>query len=123
MGVWRALRAACWYGERIPGPCLSSTRLAQAKPLPADSVRSITILGATGSVGASAVDLIKREPERYRVEAVTARRNATALAKIAREVGARFAVVADPSVYGELKDALAGSGIEAAAGEAALLED
>ena len=85
-------------------------------------MRSITILGATGSVGASTVDLIKREPKGYRVEAVTARRNAAALAKIAREVGARFAVVADPSVYGELKDALAGSGIEAAAGENALLE-
>jgi len=104
----------------VPGH--SATKLARAKPLPADSVRSITILGATGSVGASTVDLIKREPERFRVEAVTARRNATALAKIAREVGARFAVVADPAAYGELKNALAGSGIEAAAGEAALLE-
>ncbi len=45
-----------------------------------------------------------------------------ALAKIARDVGARFAVVADPAAYGDLKDALAGSGIEAAAGEAALIE-
>src|SRR5450755_3095424 len=104
----------------VPGH--SATKLARSKPVPADSVRSITILGATGSVGASTVDLIKREPERFRVEAVTARRSATALAKIAREVGARFAVVADPAAYGELKNALAGSGIEAAAGEAALLE-
>ena len=85
-------------------------------------MRSITILGATGSIGVSTVDLIKREPDRYRVEAVSARRNAAALAKIAREVGARFAVVADPAAYAELKDALAGSGIEAAAGEGALLE-
>ncbi|HEX5210316.1 MAG TPA: 1-deoxy-D-xylulose-5-phosphate reductoisomerase [Pseudolabrys sp.] len=96
--------------------------LARSKSQPAASVRSITILGATGSVGVSTVDLIKRAPERYRVEAVTARRNAAALAKIAREVGARLAVVADPEVYGELKDALAGSGIEAAAGEGGLLE-
>src|ERR1035437_5302124 len=100
----------------------SSTGLARSKPLMATAVRSITILGTTGSIGASTIDLIKREPTRYRVEAISARRNAAALAQIAREVGARFAVVADPSVYGELKDALAGSGIEAAAGEAALLE-
>ena len=85
-------------------------------------MRSITILGATGSVGESTVDLIKRNPERFRVEAVSARRNAVALAKTAREVGARLAVVADAGVYGELKAALAGSGIEAAAGEEALVE-
>jgi 1-deoxy-D-xylulose-5-phosphate reductoisomerase len=94
----------------------------RAKPLAATSQRSITILGATGSIGASTVDLIKREPKRYRVEAVSARRSAAALAKLAREIGARFAVVADPAAYGELKDALAGSGIEAAAGEGALIE-
>ena len=86
------------------------------------NVRSITILGATGSVGTSTIDLIKREPSRYRVEAVTARRNARALAKTALEVGARLAVVADPEFYDELKAALAGSGIEAAAGEGALIE-
>jgi 1-deoxy-D-xylulose-5-phosphate reductoisomerase len=96
--------------------------LARSKPLPAAATRSITILGATGSIGASTVDLIKRAPERYRVEAVSARRNAAALAQIARDVGARFAVVADPAAYGELKDALAGSGIETAAGEGALVE-
>jgi 1-deoxy-D-xylulose-5-phosphate reductoisomerase len=102
--------------------------LARAKPkvegqtLPADAVRSVTILGATGSVGLSTVDLIKREPHRYRVEAVSAHRNAIALAQIARDVGARIAVVADPDCYNELKDALAGSGIEAAAGDKALNE-
>ena len=85
-------------------------------------LRSVTILGATGSIGASTLDLIKREPKRFRVEAVTARRNAAALAKIARDAGAQFAVIADPDAYGELKDALAGSGIAAAAGEEALLE-
>ena len=54
--------------------------LARSKPLPALGLRRITILGATGSIGASTVDLIKREPERYRVVAVTARRNAAMLA-------------------------------------------
>jgi 1-deoxy-D-xylulose-5-phosphate reductoisomerase len=95
---------------------------ARANPQPAATVRRVTILGATGSVGASTIDLIKREPKRFRVEAISARRNATALAKIARDVGAQFAVVADPAAYNELKDALAGSGITAAAGENALIE-
>jgi 1-deoxy-D-xylulose-5-phosphate reductoisomerase len=85
-------------------------------------VRSITILGATGSIGTSTLDLIKREPERYRVESISARGNAAALGKIAREVGARHAVVADHAAYLELKEALSGSRIEAAAGEGALVE-
>ena len=85
-------------------------------------MRGITILGATGSIGASTLDLIKREPGRYRVESISARRNAAALGKIAREVGARHAVVADHAAYRELKDALSGSRIEAAAGEDALVE-
>ncbi len=89
---------------------------------PSTDVRSITILGATGSIGASTIDLIKRAPEGYRVELISARSNAAALAKIAREIGAKQAVVADPAAYRELKDALAGSGIEAAAGEDALVE-
>jgi len=92
------------------------------KPKPLTTARSVTILGATGSVGLSTVDLIRRSPEIYRVEAVSAGRNAKALAQIAREVGARIAVIADPSCYDELKDALSGSGIEAAAGEGALIE-
>jgi len=89
---------------------------------PSTDVRGITILGATGSIGASTLDLIKREPGRYRVESISARRNAAALGKIAREVGARHAVVADHAAYRELKDALSGSRIEAAAGEEALVE-
>jgi 1-deoxy-D-xylulose-5-phosphate reductoisomerase len=94
----------------------------RANPQPAAAARRITILGATGSVGASTIDLIKREPQRFRVEALSARHNAAALAKAARDVGAQFAVVADPAAYKELKDALAGSGITAAAGENALIE-
>jgi 1-deoxy-D-xylulose-5-phosphate reductoisomerase len=90
--------------------------------LPPTDHLTISILGATGSIGSSTIDLIKRNPARYRVEAMTARRNAAALAQIARDVGARFAVVADPAAYGELKDALGSSGIEPAAGEAALTE-
>src|SRR5215210_3024623 len=85
----------------------------------ASSVRSVTVLGATGSVGTSTVDLLKRGNGKYRVEAVTAHKNAAQLAQIARDLNARIAVVADPSAYGELKEALSGTGIQAASGEAA----
>ena len=64
----------------------------QLAPMP----RSVTLLGATGSIGSSTIDLLRREPEHYRVEAVTANRSAAALAKLARELGARFAAVGDP---------------------------
>ena len=101
---------------------MTTAGLARSKPDEAAALRRITILGATGSIGASTIDLIKREPARYRVVAISARRNAAALAKAAREVGAQLAVVADPSVYNDLKEALAGTGIEAGAGEEALLE-
>ncbi len=88
----------------------------QARP------RSLTVLGATGSIGASTLDLVRRAPERFRVEALTANGSAAQLAEAARAVGARLAVVADPKAYGDLKDALAGSGIEAAAGPQAVVE-
>jgi 1-deoxy-D-xylulose-5-phosphate reductoisomerase len=83
---------------------------------------SVTILGATGSIGGSTVDLISRDRARYRVEAITAGTNVAALAKLARELGARFAAIADAGAYRALKDALAGSGIATGAGESALLE-
>src|SRR3974390_1369710 len=77
------------------------------------AVRSITILGATGSIGASTIDLIKRNRGGFRVEALTAARNAGALARLARDLNATFAAVADPASYDELKAALAGAGIAA----------
>jgi 1-deoxy-D-xylulose-5-phosphate reductoisomerase len=82
----------------------------------------VTLLGATGSIGASTIDLLRQEAPRYQVEAVTADRNAAALARLARELGARIAVVADPAAYGELKAELFGSNIEAAAGPEAVVE-
>ena len=84
--------------------------------------RTVTLLGATGSIGSSTIDLLRQEAARYQVEAVTADRNAAALARIARELGARLAVVADPAAYGELKAELSGSNIEAAAGPEAVVE-
>ena len=83
-------------------------------------MRAISVLGSTGSVGQSTLDLIARAPGDWRVEALTANNDALGLAAQARAVGARIAVVADEAVYPALRDALMGSGIEAAAGIDAL---
>ncbi len=85
-------------------------------------MRRISILGATGSVGASTLDLIRRNRADWRVVALTANCNVTELAALAREFGAEIAVVADESCLPDLRDALAGSGVEAAGGAAALRE-
>jgi 1-deoxy-D-xylulose-5-phosphate reductoisomerase len=63
----------------------------------ASSVRSVTVLGATGSIGDSTMDLLRASPELYRVEALTGNSNVQGLAKLAREFNARFVAVADPS--------------------------
>lgn len=87
-----------------------------------ENPRRITILGSTGSVGQSTVDLIARDPASYRVEALVARRSVELLAEQARRLRARLAVVADPGQYPALKEALAGSAIEVAAGPDAVVE-
>ncbi len=84
--------------------------------------RTISILGATGSVGASTLDLIRRERDKWRVVVLTANSNAGELAKLAREFSAELAVVGDESCLPALRDALTGSGIEAAGGASALVE-
>ena len=103
---------------------MNSQRPKSQSMLPASAgvERSVTLLGATGSIGASTIDLIKREPGRYRVEAVSANKSAAALAALARELNARFAAVGDPAAYRELKDALAGTGIAVGAGADAVVE-
>ncbi|MHA1599154.1 MAG: 1-deoxy-D-xylulose-5-phosphate reductoisomerase [Alphaproteobacteria bacterium] len=88
----------------------------------ASETRSVTILGSTGSVGSNTVDLVKRSPDRFVVEALTANTNAQGLAEQALLLKAKLAVVADEAAYGELKTALSGSGIEVAAGSDAVLE-
>ena len=89
---------------------------------PSSGPRRVTILGSTGSVGQNTIDLLQRNPDDFTVEALTANSNAVLLAEQARAVGARFAAVADPDAYSALKDALGGSGIEAAAGRDAVVE-
>jgi 1-deoxy-D-xylulose-5-phosphate reductoisomerase len=83
----------------------------------------VSIFGATGSVGTSTLDVIEAAPPgTFEIAALTANRNVDALAAAARRHGAEIAVIADPACYQQLVDALAGTGIEAAAGLAGLLE-
>ena len=85
-------------------------------------MRRISIFGATGSIGQNTIDLIARDPQAYDVVALTGGRNVARLAEDARRLGAELAVVADDACLGDLRAALAGTGIEAAAGRVALLE-
>ena len=84
--------------------------------------RTISILGATGSVGEQTLDLVRRNRDDWRVVALTANCQVATLAEAAREFGAEIAVVADESCLADLREALADSGIEAAAGRTALCE-
>ena len=85
-------------------------------------MRRISILGATGSVGTSTLDLVERHPDRFEVIALTAATNAAALADCARRTGAKLAVIVDECKLGELRDGLAGTDCRAATGHEAMLE-
>src|ERR1017187_8843322 len=87
-----------------------------------DAMRSISILGATGSIGASTLDLIRRDRDRWRVVALTANGNVGDLVRLAREFSVEIAVCADASKLGELREGLAGTNIHVAAGPDALVE-
>lgn len=84
--------------------------------------RRVTLLGATGSIGQSTLDLIERNEGAFEVEALTANTSVEALARAARKVRSKLAVVAAADSYQALKEALAGSGIEAAAGPEAVVQ-
>jgi len=111
-----ALAAVLWFGETMNPVPLRNNRPAAA------NVRSVTVLGATGSIGDSTMDLLRGARDRYRVEALTGNSNVQGLAKLAREFNARFAAVADPARLSELREALAGTGIECGAGDSAIIE-
>ncbi len=84
--------------------------------------RSVTILGATGSVGRSTLDLVARQADRFEVVALTAHRDVAGLAELARRHRPKLAVIGDPGQHDALKTALAGTGIEVAAGEGAVAD-
>ena len=85
-------------------------------------MKKVSILGATGSIGKSTLDLIERSPEAFEVVALTASVNATALADAARRTGAKLAVIADETRLGELQTALQGTDCRAAVGADALVQ-
>ncbi|MBC7801648.1 MAG: 1-deoxy-D-xylulose-5-phosphate reductoisomerase [Gemmatimonadaceae bacterium] len=85
------------------------------------AVRTVTVLGCTGSVGTSTVDLLAANPDRYRVQALVGGRNAALLAEQARRLHADLAVIAEPSCQAALDAALTGSGIRTASGDDAVL--
>ena len=109
--------AVLWFGDEM-----SAVPLRNNKAAAASAARSVTVLGATGSIGDSTMDLLRGARDRYRVEALTANSNVEGLAKLAKEFGARFAAIADPARLSELKNALAGTRIECGAGESAIIE-
>ncbi|MEO9629040.1 MAG: 1-deoxy-D-xylulose-5-phosphate reductoisomerase [Sulfitobacter sp.] len=84
--------------------------------------RKISILGATGSIGQNTIDLIRRAPDGYDVVALTGAGNIAQLAADAKALNAEVAVTAREDLLDDLRDALSGSGIEAAAGSEAITE-
>ncbi len=88
-----------------------------------DAPRRVTVLGATGSIGRSAEDVILNAPRgRFVVESVAGGRDAEGLARVAIALGAKFAAIADPDAYQALRSALGSAPIEAAAGAEAVVE-
>lgn len=85
-------------------------------------MKRVTILGATGSVGTSTLDLIERDPAAFEVVALTANCDVAKLAAAAKRVSAKLAVVADPTCHRALADALAGTGIAVASGADAVCD-
>ena len=85
-------------------------------------MRSVTILGATGSVGRSTLDLIGRDRDSFEIVALTARKDVEGLIELARDMRPGRAVIGDERHYPRLREGLAGTGVEAFAGDAAIVE-
>ncbi len=83
--------------------------------------KSLSILGATGSIGKSTLDLVAHKPDAFEIIALTAQSNVADLAKAAKQTNARLAVIGDATLYGELKELLAGTGTKVAAGSTAVI--
>ena len=105
---------------------LEGTQPRSANPRSANprsaNPRSVSVLGSTGSIGCNTVDLLENNRDAFTVEALTAGTNWKLLAEQAIKLGASIAVINDESAYDDLKNALSGTKIEAAAGENALVE-
>src|SRR5258708_10909512 len=86
-----ASAAVLWFGEGMSAVPWRNNKAA------ASAVRTVSVLGATGSIGDSTMDLLRAARDRYQVEALTAHSNVQALAKLAKEFGARFAAALGPA--------------------------
>lgn len=100
---------------------MTSSLTATTNP-PAAPVRRVSVLGATGSIGQSTLDLLSRNPRAFETVALTANRDVDALAQAAVRLGAKFAALADPDGLEPLRARLQGTGVRAAAGPAAVIE-
>lgn len=107
--------------EKARAPHVRSTAASLGAMAGGEPVRTVTILGATGSIGKSTLDLVARNPDSFEIVALTAQSNVEALAQAAKQTRARVAVIGDAARYGELKSLLAGTGIKVAAGETAII--
>src|SRR5690606_37266737 len=105
---------SCWGRSRRSGrsPCGRRPEMR----------RQLSLFGATGSVGRSTLDLVRQDGESWALSVLTANSDVAELARLAREFRPALAVIADEARYGELKEALAGTGVEIAAGADALVE-
>lgn len=84
--------------------------------------RRLVLLGATGSIGRSAIDIVAQTPDLFSIEAVAGGSDVEGLARTARAVGAKFAAIRDENLYVSLKQALSGSGVEIGAGAQSIVE-
>src|SRR5690606_23494097 len=138
-GAWGYSRSGGWVGGGRNRRCLARTGeqcsqsgcrsidlaltySAASKRSSAASRRSVTVLGSTGSIGCSTIDLVARNRENFDLAAITAHSNVEALAAQAREHRPRLAVIGQEGHYAALKGALAGTGIEVATGAQAVVE-
>ncbi|MBL4906084.1 MAG: 1-deoxy-D-xylulose-5-phosphate reductoisomerase [Sneathiella sp.] len=97
-------------------------QVQKTQPEKINTLKTVNIFGSTGSVGVNTISLIREQRDLFQVEVLSANRNVDLLASQAKELQVRKAVIADESCYQDLREILAGSGIEVAAGAAALVE-
>ncbi|MFT3731481.1 MAG: 1-deoxy-D-xylulose-5-phosphate reductoisomerase [Hyphomicrobium sp.] len=106
----------------VPSRLPERSSTAQPRAIDASRPMRLSVLGATGSIGTSTLDLVSRTPEKFEIIALTAQSNVKELAALARHHKARLAVIGDETRLAELRAALEGSGIRAAAGADALAD-
>ncbi len=98
-------------------------RLSNVQPLSSASPKKrVTVLGSTGSIGKSTIDLISANPDKFEVIGLTAGKNADLVAEQARTLNARYVALSDPRAYARLKELLADTNIEIMAGDDAVAD-